>query len=569
MTAHSPTDVMAAYRAGKPPRLPGVGKAIDDKLAELATTGRMGYHERLVATVPPSLVTLLQVPGVGPRTAGDLWRGLGIASLADLDLAAREGRLRSVKGISAKTEERIITGLAELESRPPLRLHMAEARELADRFGAVIEGFPGVSSVSACGSLRRGRETVGDLDLLVATDTPEEVLDEVRRAPGVERVVTGVRGGGYRTSVQLLRGPQVDVMTMAHDRAGTYLVHFTGSAAHNVRLRERARDMGWSLSEHGFARLGPDGEVVAGPDAELRTFASEEEVYGFLGLPFIEPELREDRGEIEAALEGRLPDLVRVEQLQGDCHSHSEWSDGKESVETVADTSRRRGYAYQVLTDHSWSLTIANGLAPAQVEQQRRLIGELNERFAQEEADGAAPEGGHPSGFRLLHGCELEIRIDGHLDYDDALLARFDVVVASLHVGRRQPRAQLMARYETALRSPHVDIIAHPSGRKIDQRPDLDLDWDRFYALAAETGTLLEVNGSDERLDLDDRRVRAALDAGCRFTIDSDAHYLSEWDNVIWGTAMARRGWLEARQVANTLPRDAFLALIAEKPHRA
>ena len=287
-----------------------------------------------------------------------------------------------------------------------------------------------------------------------------------------------------------------------------------------------------------------------------------------MGLPFIDPELREDRGEIEAALAGRLPRLVTVGDLQGDCHSHSEWSDGKESIETVAETSRRRGYAYQVLTDHTWSLTIANGLSPTQVEQQRTVIRELNERFAREEAAGEAPEGAHPSGFRLLHGCELEIRTDGRLDYEDDLLARYDVVVASLHVGRKQPRAQLMARYETALRSPHVDIIAHPSGRKIGQRPDLDLDWEAFYRLAAETGTLLEVNGSDERLDLDDRRIRSALDAGCRFTIDSDAHYLSEWDNVIWGTAQARRGWLEAGHVANTLPRDAFLALMAEKPHR-
>src|SRR6187549_2160230 len=563
--AHCPTDVMAAYRSGTPPRLEGVGKAIDEKLAELATTGRMAYHERLVATVPPTLVTLLRVPGIGPRTAGDLWRALGIATLEDLELAAREGRLRSVKGISEKTEERILAGIAELETRPPMRLHMAEARSLADRFGALVETFPGVVSVTACGSVRRGRETVGDLDLLVACEDPAAVLAEVQVATGVERVVAGVRGGGYRTSVQLLRGPNVDVMTMAPDRSGTYLVHFTGSAAHNVRLRERARDMGWSLSEHGFARLGPDGQVLEGHEAEFRTFASEVEVYGFLGLPFIEPALREDRGEVEAALEGRLPRLVEVEDLQGDCHTHSEWSDGKESVETMADAARRRGYAYQVLTDHSWSLTIANGLSPAQVEQQHRLIGELNERFAREEAAGDAPEGAHPDGFRLLHGCEMEIRVDGRLDYDDAVLARFDVVVASLHVGRRQPRSQLMARYQMALRNPHVDIIAHPSGRKIDLRPDLDLDWDHFYALAAETGTLLEVNGSDERLDLDDRRARAALDAGCRFTIDSDAHYMSEWDNVIWGVAQARRAWLEPKNVLNTLPLDKFLPAVTAK----
>jgi DNA polymerase (family 10) len=234
----------------------------------------------------------------------------------------------------------------------------------------------------------------------------------------------------------------------------------------------------------------------------------------------------------------------------------------------MAQTARRRGYRYQVLTDHTRSLTIANGLTPERVEQQRRIVGELNERFAREEAAGTLPDGANPDGFRLLHGCELEITVDGRLDYPDRLLAGYDVVVASLHVGRRQPRAQLMARYAVAMRSPHVDIIAHPSGRKIGIRPDLDLDWEAFYRTAQETGTLLEVNGSDERLDLDDRRIRSALDAGCRFTIDSDAHYLSEWDNILWGTSQARRGWLEARHVANTLGLDAFLALMAEKPHR-
>ena len=566
--AHTPVDVVAAYRAGTPPRLEGVGKAIDEKLAELADTGRLRYHEQLLTEVPPSLVTLLAVPGIGPRTAGDLWRALGVATLADLETAAREGRLREVKGISAKTEQRILDGIAELETRPPSRMHMAEARGVADQMAMLIETYPGVRSVTAAGSVRRGRETVGDLDVLVETDQPAEVLSAVRTMAAAERVVAGLRTGEHRVSVQLLRGPQADVMTYPPGRGGTYHVHFTGSAAHNVRLRERARDLGWSLSEHGFASLDASGAAIVGKGSEVRTFATETEVYDFLGLPFIEPELREDRGEIEAALAGRLPTLVRAGDLLGDCHSHSEWSDGKESVETVAETARRRGYAYQVLTDHSWSLTIANGLSPAQVEQQRVLIRSVNERFAREEAAGEVPEGAHPSGFRLLHGCELEIRVDGRLDYEDELLARFDVVVASLHVGRKQPRAQLMARYETALRSPHVDIIAHPSGRKIDQRPDLDLDWQAFYRLAAETGTLLEVNGSDERLDLDDRRIRSALDAGCRFTIDSDAHYLSEWDNVLWGTAQARRGWLEARHVANTRPRDEFLALMAEKPHR-
>jgi DNA polymerase (family 10) len=567
--AHSPVDLVEAYRAGTPPRLPGVGKSIDTQLAELADTGRLAYHERLRAEVPPSLVTLLAVPGLGPRTAGDLWRGLGISTLDELEEAARAGRIRQVRGMSERTEARILDGLTELRKRPARRMHMAEARHAAERLIERIESLPGVRCAVPAGSIRRMRETVGDLDILVETDMPEETIAAFHELGVVDRVGGhGGRLGTKRTTVQLLRGPQVDLMTMPLGRAGTYLVHFTGSGEHNTRLRQRARDLGWSLSEHGLVRIGEDGEPITGQGAEARTFATEPEVYAELGLPYIDPELREDRGEIEAALVGRLPELVALSDLQGDCHTHSDWSDGHESIETMAQTARRRGYAYQVLTDHTRSLTIARGLTPERVEQQRRIIGELNERFAREEAAGGAPEGAHASGFRLLHGCELEIRVDAVLDYDDRLLSRFDVVVASLHVGRRQPRAQLMSRYAVAMRNPHVDIIAHPSGRKIGIRPDLDLDWEGFYRMAAETGTLLEVNGSDERLDLDDRRIRAAREAGCLFTIDSDAHYLSEWDNVIWGTGIARRGWLERRQVMNTLAREEFLALVSEKPHR-
>ena len=566
---HSSVDLVAAYRAKKPPRLAGVGDAIDQKLAELADTGRLRFYERLRRDVPPSLVSLLAVPGLGPRTAGDLWRALGIATLADLEGAATDGRLLTVRGISEKTAQKILDGLAELRKRPPKRMRLGEAEETIERITPVLMAAPGVSRVVPAGSFRRMRETIGDLDLLVETDQPEAAIAHVHEAAIVERVGGhGGRLGMQRTTVQLVRGPQLDVMTMPVDRTGTYLVHFTGSAEHNVRLRQLARDRGWSLSEHGFVRIDESGEALEGAAADRRTFATEEEVYAFLDLPWIAPELREDRGEIEAALGGTLPRLVELSDLQGDCHTHSEWSDGTKSIETWAEAARLRGYAWIVLTDHSQSLTIANGLTPERVEQQRRIIGELNERFAREEAAGEAPAGSHPTGFRLLHGTEMEIRVDGRLDYDDALLARYDVVVASLHVGRRQPRAQLMARYMTALRNPNVDIIAHPSGRKIGVRTDLDLDWDVFYRTAAETGTLLEINGSDERLDLDDRRIRAALDAGVTFTVDSDAHYLSEWDNVKWGIGLARRGWLEKKNVANTLPRDDFRTLIAEKPHR-
>jgi DNA polymerase (family X) len=553
--AHSPLDVARAYRGGTPPRLPGVGRAIDEKLGELADTGRLRHYERLRRDVPPSVVTLLQVPGLGPRTAGELWRQAGVGSLEALEEAARAGRLRGLRGMSARTEERLLEGLATLRRRPPRRIRLDTAADIVERLQQSLAHAPGVRRVEPAGSYRRRCETIADIDMLVETDQPAGVIDQLHSSAWVERVGGhGGRSGAQRTTVQLLRGPQVDLMTMPLGAAGTYLVHFTGSAEHNVRLREMARDRGWSLSEHGLLRLGGDGEPLQGADAERLTFATEEEVYGFLGLPFIAAELREDRGEIEAALEGRLPELVELSDLQGDCHTHSEWSDGHFSIERMAAEARQRGLTWQVLTDHSQSLTIARGLTPERVEQQRRIIGDLNEGLAREGTE-----------FRLLHGCEMEIRADGRLDYDDALLARFDVVVASLHVGRRQPRRQLMERYRVALRNPHVDIIAHPSGRKIGLRDDLDLEWDAFYREAAQTGTLLEVNGSAERLDLDERRARAALDAGCRFVIDSDAHYLHEFDNLARGVSQARRAWLEKKDVANTLACHEFLALLREK----
>ena len=381
----------------------------------------------------------------------------------------------------------------------------------------------------------------------------------------VDRVINR---GPVKAAVQLLRGPQVDLMVMQPGEAGPYLVHFTGSKEHNVRLRGRARDRGWSLSEKGYVRLSDEGEPMTGAAADRHTFATEAETYGFIELPFIEPELREDRGEIEAAIAGRLPHLVAQTDLQGDCHTHSEWSDGVEPIERMAEACRRRGYAYEVLTDHSISLAIARGLSPDQVEQQRAIIARLNERFAREEAAGTAPAETPADGFRLLHGCELEIRTDGRLDYEDPLLARFDLVVASLHVGRRQPRDQLTQRVLTAIRSPHVDIIAHPAGRMIQTRDDLDLDWELVYAEAARTGTVLEINGSDHRLDLSDVRARRAAETGCRLSIDSDAHNLGELDNVRWGVAQARRAWVEPGMVVNTWSRERLLAWVGSKADR-
>jgi len=547
-----PVEVSRAYREGHPPEIPGVGKAISDKIAEAAATGHLGYHERLLAEFPPTLLDLLSLPGLGPKTVRQIYTELGIATLDELRTAAESHRLRDLRGLSDKTEQLILAGIAGIEHREG-RLLLHQARDLVDELSAQLLDVLGVRRIVPAGSYRRRKETIGDLDLLAESDDAAQVVETFTKLASVDAVINR---GSHKAAVILGgRGPQVDLMLMPTDAAGSYLIHFTGSKEHNVRLRERARDRGWSLSEYGFLKLAEDGEPLTGAEAELKTFATEAEAYGFLGLPFIEPELREDAGEIEAALAGRLPNLVRIEDLRGDLHSHSDLSDGTNSVEDMAEFARRRGHAYQVMTDHSVSLAIARGLSPERVALERQLIAALNRRFAAEEDAGTAPAETSPEGFRLLHGCELEIRADGRLDYEDELLATFDLVVASLHVGRRQTRRELTDRVLVAIRNPHVDVIAHPAGRMIGTRDDLDLDWETVYAEAARTGTVLEMNGSPHRLDLAVERARHAIELGCTISIDSDAHRLSEFEHLEWGISQARRAWVEPEVVLNTRSR--------------
>jgi DNA polymerase (family 10) len=565
---HSPVEVARAYLDGNPPRIAGVGEAIARKIEELARTGHLAFYDRLREEVPPSLVALLEIPGIGPRTVKQLHEEIGVETLDDLQRAAEAGLLRGLKGMSEKTEAQVLAGIVALEMRQD-RMRLGHAEALVETLITELRDTTGLLSIQPAGSFRRRRETIGDLDLLAETDRPDELVERFTTLGSVESVLGR---GPHKAAVRLLRGPQVDLMIMPPGQAGTYLIHFTGSKDHNVKLRGMARDRGWSLSEKGYLRLGEDGEPALGESgeaAELRTFPTETEAYAFLGLPFIEPELREDRGEIEAGLAGTLPELVTRADLRGDCHSHSDWSDGVHAIEVMAETARRRGYSYLVLSDHSVSLAIARGLSLERVEAQRAIVAALNRRYAAEEADGTAPPETSPEGFRLLHGCELEVRADATLDYPDELLARYDIVVASVHVARRQSREQLTARTLAAIRNPHVDIIAHPAGRYIGSRDDLDLDWDAVFSEAARTGTALELNGSDERLDLSDVRARRASEFGCVFTIDSDAHRTEELDNLRWGVAMARRAWLTPEKIMNARSRAGLLEWVGAMPERA
>jgi DNA polymerase (family 10) len=528
-----PDDVAALFRRGAPPKLPGAGPALTAKLAELSETGHLEYHDRLRAQVPAGLLDMLRIPGVGPRTIKQLHVELGIDSVEALRAAAEQGSLRSLKGLSERTEQNVLAGIARIEQRST-RLLLHDADDLVSGLIARLRDTPGVVQLEAAGSLRRRRATIGDLDLLAAVDDPAAVISALDALPDVDHVVSA---GTDKSSIVLRDGPQVDLMVCTPAAWGTHLVHFTGSRDHNVALRGRALARGWSLSEKGFKAVD---------SGELQLVATEEEVYARLDMAWVPPELREDAGEVEAASAGTLPRLVTLDDICGDTHTHSDWTDGVDSIEGMARAARDIGRAWIVLTDHSPSLGIARGLAPQRVEEQRAVIRRLNTDLAP---------------FRILHGTEMEIRADGSLDYSDDLLERFDVVVASIHTGRSQSSEQLTARALSAIRNPNVDILAHPTGRIVNRRDALVLDWPRVFAAAAETGTMLELNGSP-RLDLDDALARAAAAAGARLTVASDAHRTEELDQLRYGVSMARRAWLTAEQVASSRSADELLELI-------
>jgi DNA polymerase (family 10) len=528
-----PDDVAALYRRGEPPRIPGAGAALTAKLAELAETGRLEYHERLRAQVPDGLLEILRIPGVGPKTVRLLQTELGIDSVQALRAAAEEGRLRHVKGLSERTEANILDGIARM-SRVYDRMLVHDADAVVTGLIERLRQARGVRRLEVAGSLRRRRPTIGDIDLLAAVDDPPAVIAALDQLREVDKVVAA---GTDKTSILMADGPRVDLMVCPPETWGTHLVHFTGSKDHNIALRGMALDRGWSLSEKGF-KVIETGELLR--DAE------EADVYERLGLPWIPPEIREGDGEIEAALAGTLPELVAGEDVRGDTHTHSNWTDGVDSIEVMARAARELGHEYIVLTDHSPSLGIARGLAPERVEEQRVEIARLNRELAP---------------FRVLHGTELEIRADATLDYPDELLARFDVVIASIHTGRGQAADQLMRRALAAIENPHVDILAHPSGRIVNRRDPLPLDWPRLFEAAAAHGTALEINGSP-RLDLDDSLARAAGRAGARLTLASDAHRTEELAQQRHAVDLARRAWLTADQLLVTRSADALLELL-------
>ncbi len=521
-----PRDLSAIHAEGKLTELPNIGATLAEKIEELLTTGELNFYMRLTAEIPLSLVEMLRVNGVGPKKAKRFWQELNIITLTDLETAARGGKLRGLSGMGAKSEQKIIDGIEALKRRTD-RVSIGVALPLAQNILHDLLKLPQAQHGDIAGSLRRYRPTIGDVDILIVADEAAPIMEAFVTRPDVARVLGH---GPTKSSIELLQGLQVDVRVLPAARYGTALSYFTGSKDHNVRLREIALKQGLSLNESAFSNLETDEEVVL--------CATEEEVYTTLGLPYIPPELREDRGEIEAALAGNLLHLITLADIRGDLHMHTTWSDGGLSIREMAEAARQRGLSHIVITDHSRSLGIANGLSIERLMEQQKAIRQVDAEMGPD--------------FTVLHGTEMEIKSDGTLDYPDEVLAQLDLVIASLHTSLRQPREEITQRLVNAIRNPHVDMIGHPRGQLIPEREPADLDMDAVFAAAREHGTVLEINANPHRLDLDDNHARRAQELGIKLAINTDAHDAGNLELTHYGVATARRGWIQPENVINT-----------------
>ena len=512
------------WKEGKLEDIPGVGKAIAEKIDELLNTGKLQFLEKLKKEVPEELASWLAVPGLGPKKIAMIWKELGITALADLEAAAKNGQLRDLPGMGAKSESAIIEGIASL-SRRSGRIPLGRAYPLAQDIIRTLKKVKGVVDAAPAGSLRRMRSTVGDLDILVAAKDSAPVMEAVVNLPGVSRVLGK---GETKSSIEFTDGVRAQVWVHPPEKFGTALQYATGSKDHNVQLRQIALAKGLSLSEHSFANVKGQGEIFC---------ATEEEVYETLGLPWVPPELREDRGEVQAAKANKLPKLIQVKDIKADLQVHSTWSDGKLSMLEMARAAAKRGIKVIAFTDHSVSLGVTGGLSIEKHKKQAAEIKKIQKQLGDE--------------ILVLHATEVEIKADGSLDYPDEFLASLDLVLASMHTSLRQPREKVTQRTINAIRNPHVDIIGHPTGRLIPDREGADLDMEAILQAAAETGAALEINAHPSRLDLDDMYGRRARELGIPISINTDSHSEEDFDNLFYGVAIARRAWLTKNDIIN------------------
>src|SRR5512141_356615 len=520
------------WKEGKLEEIPGVGKAISEKIDELMSTGKLEFLEKLKKEVPPGLAEWLPIPGLGPKRAALIWKTLNITTFAELEAAAKKGKLRNLPALGAKTEAMIIEGINTL-SRRTLRIPLGRAFPIAEALMAELKKVKGVVDAQPGGSLRRMRDTVGDLDILVASKDPAAVMDVFVKLPRIHRVLGK---GPTKASIEFNDGLRVQLWVHPPKEFGTALVYATGSKEHNIRLREMALAKDLSLSDHSFKNIIDGSEIFC---------ATEEEVYKTLGLPWIPPELREDRGEIQAAKANKLPKLIEIKNIKADLQTHSNYSDGKLTMLEMAKAAAKRGIKVIAFTDHSVSLGVTGGLTMERHKQQAAEIKKIQKQLGDKSL--------------VLHASEVEIKADGTLDYPDEFLATLDLVLASLHTSLRQPREKVTQRLINAIRNPYVDIIGHPTGRLIPDREGADLDMDAVLAAAAETGVALEINAHPSRLDLDDIYARRAKELGIPISINTDAHSEADFDMLPYGVAIGRRAWLEPKDVINCWTKDKLL----------
>jgi DNA polymerase (family X) len=528
-------DVEDLVRQGRAKSIPGIGAALAEKVEEFITTGKVGYHQELRARFPPGVLDMLRVRGIGPKKVKVLWQELGISNIETLRKAAQTHRLQRVKGFGEKTEEKILRSIDLLKEGESVFL-LATAHAVADIVLAHLRERAPVQQVAAAGSLRRMKETVRDIDILATTDRPDEVVEAFTTMPGVREVVAA----GERKSVVLFdvegRFIQIDLRIVEPASWGAALQYDTGNKDHNIRLRTMAEKRGLKLNEYGIFR---DEEKVAGE--------TEESVYSTLGLSWVPPEMREDQGEIDLAAKGGLPTLVADGDIHGEFHVHTNATDGLDSVETMVDTARARGYEYIGISDHSLSSTVAFGLTAEAALARRDRFRELNRER---------------KGFSILMGTECDILDGGEMDYRDEVLKEFDFVIGAVHSRFTQPIEEMTARVVAAVRNPYVNILAHPTTRKIGQRDPVQIDLDEVYAACASTGTAIEIDAYPDRMDLNGAQARAAKNAGCTIAVDTDSHAKGHLGWIRLGVGTARRGWLSPPDVLNAWPLEKVRAFL-------
>ena len=520
--------------------IPGIGKGMVANLREIFSEGRLKLHAELLEQFHPSMLELLKIQGLGPKTVALIWDAFHVSSVAEVEKLARDGKLRTLPRMSEKSEQKILKAIETFQSISG-RFHLDEADRTAEKLASHLEGLPGVEKITPAGSLRRGRETVGDVDILVTgkccTNEKQrnDVIERILAFPGIIDVLAK---GDNKVSFKLRTGMQVDVRLLPPDSFGAAMQYFTGSKSHNVNLRQRALKMGYTLNEYGLVKL--EGEKrVAGK--------TEEEIYKKLGLDYIPPELRENCGEIEAAAEHRLPDLIELKDIRGEIHMHTVETDGKCTIEEMALAARERGYEYIAITEHSKNLAFANGLDDKRAMQHIKRLRKADEQI---------------EGIRILGGIEVDILADGELDLSDSVLEEMDVVVASVHSAFNQEPAKMTDRLLTAMSNKNTMIVGHPTGRLLLRRDAYQFDIEKILDFAGKNNVKMELNAYPDRLDLCDRHLRMAKERGVKIVINTDAHHTTHFEKLKYGVLQARRGWLTKQDVLNTLPAEKLTAAL-------